>query len=156
MALVGRVAAAQAAALALLPGVESVAITRIPGRRRGRWSGASPMAWFCVRGLVAIQVEGQLNGMQTVEDRFMLVRAASAADATRRLKSIWRDYAKPYLNSSGHMVRWQLESISDVYEAVEEEELNPRGAEVYSALRQRRLRPELAWLRPRKGRPTRR
>ena len=68
--------------------------------------------------------------MQTVEDRFMLVRGASPRDAEERLRGQWRRYAEPYLNPHGHLVRWKLEAVTDVYQ-IAEEVLDPGGTEVY-------------------------
>jgi hypothetical protein len=53
-------------------------------------------------------------------------------------------YAKPYLNSSGYLVRWQLAAIRNVYE-LNDDAIDPRGTEVYSECRQARLRPEYRW-----------
>jgi Domain of unknown function (DUF4288) len=152
-ALEGRIAAAQAARVARQPGVQAAFITSIPGRRPLRRLAAQG-SWFCVRGLVAIQIEGLRVGMQTVEDRFVLIRARSAVDARRRLGRQWREYARPYLNSSGHLVRWQLEKVVDVYD-VGDGEVDPNGTEVYSKLGRRRLRPKVA-PRSGRGRPARR
>ena len=46
---------------------------------------------------VAIQVEGQVRGMQSIEERFVLVRANSSDQAERRLAPVWKKYAKPYV-----------------------------------------------------------
>lgn len=104
--------------------------------------------WYCVRARVAIRVEDQVSGMQTIEDRFLVVRAASCTDAEQRLLREWREYATPYLNSDGYMVSWCLEEVVDVYHTGEAE-LDPTGAEVYSRLAQRRMRPAFVW-RPRR------
>ena len=39
---------------------------------------------------VAIQVEGQVRGMQSIEERFVLVRANSSDQAERRLAPVWK------------------------------------------------------------------
>jgi hypothetical protein len=142
-ALHGRVAAKDVATLAKRPGVEAVTVTSIPGYRLRR-TRAAQRTWFCVRGSVAIQIEGQRAGLQSTEDRFMLVRATSAADARRRLRRLWREYATPYVNPFGELVRWQLERVTDVYDILEDE-LDPDGAEVYSKLSNRRMRAEFVW-----------
>jgi hypothetical protein len=87
---------------------------------------------------VAVTIEGQVRGLQTVEDRFVLVRASSFEDAEARLASEWRAYATPYLNSDGNIVRWLLDEIIDVYD-VPDDEIRPQGTEVYSKLSARRL-----------------
>lgn len=143
----GRIAAARVRDLGSQPGVRLIYVSQIPGHRRRPHQRRS-LQWFCVRGCVAIQIEGETRGMQTVEDRFMLVRGASPRDAEERLRGQWRRYAEPYLNPHGQLVRWKLEAVTDVYQ-IAEEVLDPGGTEVYSKLGRRRLRPEFAWRYPR-------
>lgn len=126
-----------------LPGVYAVHVRSVRGCRRRR-SSRDSLSWFCVRGRVAIQIEGQRRGLQTIEDRFVLVKANSNQDAVRRLRREWRQYARPYMNSAGGLVRWQLEKVTDVYD-LGEDELDPNGVEVYSQLRDRRMKPEFQW-----------
>ena len=97
-----------------------------------------------MRALVVIRIEQAKAGLQHTEDRFLLVRATSFEDAKNRLKKQWREYATPYLNSNGEMVSWSFEKVIDVYE-VGETEIEPAGAEVYSKLGKRRMRPEYVW-----------
>ena len=78
------------------------------------------------------------------EDRFVLVHASTFEDAKKRLKKQWREYSTPYLNSNGEMVSWSFEKVIDVYDTTEVE-LDPAGAEVYSKLGKRRMRPEYVW-----------
>jgi hypothetical protein len=141
--LEGSVFSPEVPRIATEPGVQSVVLLAVPGRRRQRTVRSTP--WFCVRARVVIQVEGEERGLQTVEDRFMLVRAASAEDAERRLLPKWREYAKPYLNPNGQLVRWKFEEVTDIYEAVLEDDENLDMAEVFSHLRGRRMRPEFVW-----------
>ncbi len=141
--IVVRVPAKSVAELSKLPNVGSVWVRKIQGLRRRRQSTAQ-LEWFAVWGRVAIQVEGQVSGYQTVEDRVLLVKASSERDAKRRLVKEWKSYAEPYLNSEGYMVRWLLEEVLDVY-ALMDEEIDENGTEVYSRLRNRRMRPEYQW-----------
>jgi hypothetical protein len=87
--------------------------------------------------------------LQTIEDRFVLVRARSFQDAERRLQQEWREYASPYLNEDGGLVRWQCEKIVDVY-SISEMDLEAKGIEVYSKLGTRRMKPRDSW-NPRRG-----
>jgi hypothetical protein len=130
------------AALAAAQSVAYVFITAIDGRVAT--PGKPALRWFCVWGVVAIQVEGQTSGMMTLEDRLMAVHAYDPEDAKRRLAPMWREYAEPYLNPAGELVRWQLVAIQDVYEGYDEV-LDPRGSEIYSRLRRVRLKPEYRW-----------
>lgn len=125
------------------PGVRSVHITRVSGLRR-KHVHASVLAWYCVRALMIIRVEGATSGLQNTEDRFLLLHASSFTDAKNRLKRQWKDYASPYLNSNGQMVSWSLDKVIDVYETGETE-LDPAGTEVYSKLGKRRMRSEYVW-----------
>lgn len=125
-------------------GVRSVHIARVAGYPPQRQSPSPALAWYCVRALVVIRVEHARSGLQNIEDRFVLVRASSFEDAKKRLRKQWRDYAAPYLNSNGQMVSWMLDKVVDVYQTGETE-LDPAGAEVYSKLGKRRMRPEYIW-----------
>jgi hypothetical protein len=121
--------------------VRDVWVNDIEGRRkRPRKMGLS---WFCVWGVVAIQVEGN-TGSLNLEDRFVLVKARFAEDAQKRLERMWAGYAEPYLNPHGYLVRWQLIAIRGVYDLFEDT-IDPRGTEVYSRLRRVRMRPEFLW-----------
>lgn len=133
--------ARQVAKVAAKPYVKSVTVDTIEGRRPKRVK-PTPV-WFCVWGVVAIQIEGRSDGFLDLEDRLVIVKARSAADAQRRLESEWRQYAEPYLNPEGALVRWQLVSIEDVFEMYDD--ISPDGTEVYSRLRKARLRPEHRW-----------
>jgi hypothetical protein len=131
--------------LAASAGVSSIHVTRVAGRRRR--SPKKQLAWYCVRAFVVIRIERATSGLQSTEDRFVLVRAGSFEDAKRRLKRQWQKYAAPYLNSNGQMVSWSLEKVIDVYDTCETE-IDPSGTEVYSKLGHRRMRLEYVW-RPR-------
>jgi Domain of unknown function (DUF4288) len=145
------VPANQLPALASRRYVKNLMIDTIEGRRpRVRRPG---LAWFCVCGVVAIQIEGQIKGSLDLEDRLVLVKAIDADDAQRRLQRMWTRYAEPYLNPDGYLVRWQLISIRDVY-ALFDQGIDPRGTEVYSKLRTVRMRPEYRW-RPKRRRADR-
>jgi Domain of unknown function (DUF4288) len=134
-----RAAARDLPALARSPGVRSVHVRSLAGHRRRR--PPQTLDWFCVRGLVVIRIEGATSGMQTTEDRFVLVRASDPKDAEGRLVDHWLGYAEPYLNSAGELVSWKLERVVDVY-SLGENSIDPAGTEVYSRLGRRRLRAE--------------
>jgi len=136
------VAARDLPGLLRYPELSHIGVNKIRGARK---KGAPRrLSFYAVRARIAIQVEGQADGLMSVEDRIVLVRAFSAEDAERRLAPEWKSYAEPYLNPDGERVRWQLEKIVDVYDLCTDE-IDPRGTEVYSRLSRRRVRPELAW-----------
>ena len=129
-------------AIARRPEIKEVKLETIDGRRkRVRRSGP---AWFCVWGVVALQIEGKAKGAVSLEDRLVPVRATSPDDATRRLERMWSKYAEPYMNPDSYLVRWQFISVQDVYE-LSDNEIDPRGTEVYSRLRRVRMRPDYRW-----------
>jgi len=128
--------------------LSTVHVTRIRGLRKKR--EPRPLSFYAVRARIAIQVEGQTEGFQQVEDRIVLVKARSFEDAERRLASEWQSYAEPYLNPYGERVRWQLEEVVDVYDLLTDE-IDPRGTEVYSSLSRRKMRPDREWHPQRTG-----
>ena len=131
------------AAIAQFGGVSTVHVVGVVGFRA--LSRPTPKeSWFCVRALVAICVEGQRSGMQSTEDRFVLVLACSFDDAKKRLSKTWPQYATPYMNSTGHLVSWRLEEIVDIYD-LSETNIDPAGTEVYSKLGRRKMRPKFVW-----------
>jgi hypothetical protein len=130
------------AALAAAPAVASIFITNVEGRVPSQEKPT--LRWHCVWGIVAIQVEGQTNGMITLEDRLVAVRAFDPEDATRRLEPMWRRYAEPYVNPAGQLVRWQLLSIQEVYDTYDQE-IDPQGTEIFSRLRRVRMKPDYRW-----------
>jgi hypothetical protein len=76
----GQLPASRIHALASRPEVAALTITAIEGRSAKRIQ--PKLAWHCVWGIVAIQVEGQRGGRIDLEDRFLLVKAYDAEDAT--------------------------------------------------------------------------
>jgi len=129
--------------------VKSLMLETIEGRRkRVRQAGLS---WFCVWGVVAIQIEERVKGSLPVEDRLVLVKANDCEDAKGRLQRMWSRYAEPSMNPDGYLVRWQLIGIRDVYELFDRA-IASHGTEVYSRLRTVRMRPEYCWRPEKRGR----
>jgi len=148
--LEARGSAREISAIANAAGVRSIYVAKVAGRRH-RPSPKAALDWYCVRAFVVICVERAKSGLQSTEERFMLVRARSFEDAKRRLRQQWCEYATPYLNSESLMVSWQLDHVIDVYQT-SEEEIDPAGTEVYSKLSKRRMRQKYIW-RPGKNDP---
>ncbi len=123
---------------------QEIRILNIEGMRPIRHIKPKVLWWFAVRGLVAIQIEGQTKGYQDVEERILIVKAYSKNDAVKKLKRNWERYEEPYMNKNGYLVRWKLEEIIDVYETCDRK-INPAGTEVYSTMRSRRLKPQYEW-----------
>lgn len=127
-----------------MPEVLMVSILSIEGRHRNKSRRSRTLDWYAVQARFAIQIEGQTKGMQSYEDRIIVVKALSPEDAERRLHREFRDYAAPYLNPYYELVRWKFERVLDVYQ-ISDDAFDPKGTEVFSVLRERRMRPEFKW-----------
>lgn len=105
-------------------------------------------SFYCIKMTVAIEIEGLEKGMQTFEERFVIVKAKSQDDAYLKMEKQKKSYGKPYLNSDCRQVRWRVESFDDCYETgvIKLSEFNnPEGVEVFSKLKSRKLTPERIW-----------
>jgi hypothetical protein len=129
--------------------IECVWVSSIEGLRARR-RRAKAKGWFCVWGIVAVQIEDFEKGLVTVEDRLVLVKAFDEKDAERKLRKEWRSYAEPYMNHEGRLVRWKLIRIQDVYDLICDE-IDPNGTEVYSRLRDERMKEGYVWRRRTNG-----
>jgi len=130
------------------PFLAHIFVDGVQGQARRHTSVRQKLRWFAVRAWVALEREDLASGLQTLEDRIVLIKAASHEDAVRRLRGEWRRYARPYLNPAGVFVRWHLDEIVESFETTidPDGQLDPRGVEVWSSLsRRRRLKPRLAW-----------
>lgn len=113
----------------------------------------APIAsFFAVKTRFAIQIENRQRGLQTYEDRLLLIKATSGKEAEKKLKKGFKVYEKPYLNPYGELVRWKFEEFVDRYETsystledmiIDGEE----GIEIFSTLKRRRLNKERIWNR---------
>ncbi|MBI5095137.1 MAG: DUF4288 domain-containing protein [Candidatus Hydrogenedentes bacterium] len=100
--------------------------------------------FYAVRALFAIQIEGQTSGLQTYEDRILLVKAADKRHAVRLAKREFRDYEQISLRTTGYFWRWHFERITDVW-GTSYNSIGCEGTEVYSKLQDRRMKPEYEW-----------
>ncbi len=137
----------QLPALLKLAAVEEVWLEEIEGLAP-RPPVAAPSCWS-IKARFAVQIEQQTTGLQTVEERILLVTAPDEETARQLLLPTFADYAEPYLNSAGCLVRWQFEQFLDAYEVEAgalASQLPPEGLEVFSETKSRRLTPARAWL----------
>ncbi|HEX4877190.1 MAG TPA: DUF4288 domain-containing protein [Chitinophagaceae bacterium] len=126
--------------------VEYIFINSIRGAKR--IIKATSSSFFCIKMTVAIQIEGIKRGLQTYEERYVLIKAKSSEDAYNKIERRTKQYEKPYLNSQGQLVRWKVESLDDCYatDIINFENLNdPEGAEVFSVLKRRKLTSKRFW-----------
>jgi len=104
--------------------------------------------FFCIKMTVAIQIEGSESGLQSYEERFVLIKARSSNEAYKKIERQTKKYQAPYLNPKGQLVRWKVESLDDCYETdiINCDDLsNPEGIEVFSILKKRKLTKERYW-----------
>ncbi len=127
--------------------VRSISINRLDGAKKKTKRRDLP-SYYCVKMTVAVEIEGVDKGMQTIEDRFVIVKAKSHDEAIKNLEKTKNVYSEPYLNSDGRLVRFKVESFDDSYET----EIhgmadlnNPEGVEVFSKFRSRRLKDGNVW-----------
>jgi len=124
----------------------NIFINKIDGARKKRQKKV--LSFYCVKMTVVVEIEGIEDGLQTVEDRLVIIQAKSQEDAYLKLEQKKHEYSVPYLNSDGRFVRWRIESFDDYFE-IGINKMNdfndPGGVEVYSKLRSRRLKKGSAW-----------
>lgn len=104
-------------------------------------------SYFCFRTIFAVQIEGQLKGPQTYDDRYILVKADSWERAEKKLlRNVKALEVKEYLNPYGQIVRWKFESIEESYHTfVPSDDNFDKPVEVFSKLKERRLTRERIW-----------
>jgi hypothetical protein len=142
----GEIRIADIEAIAQLTSVASIRVEKTNGKRVKPSAVSKPKRrYYCVKMTLAIQVEGHVKGMQGVEERYVLFKAFTEDEAVAKAKEAALSYEKPYLNSAGELVRWQVESFDDVYEVVLDNEQDLNGAEVFSAIKNRKLTPDRVW-----------
>jgi hypothetical protein len=124
--------------------IECVKVLRIKGTRRKRVVAVKTPKWFAVKARFAKQIEGETKGMQTYEDRIVLVLARSSEEAEHKAMREFRQYEAPSLTTIGHFYRWGFEAILDIYDLYENA-INPEGTEVYSEIKTRRMKPAYKW-----------
>ncbi|TGE07976.1 DUF4288 domain-containing protein [Hymenobacter fodinae] len=123
-------------------------ITGVAGGKKIVRRKRKAQQFFCVRMTAAIQIEDVSDGLQSYEDRFVLIKAYSSEDAYNRVQAASSQYAEPYLNEAGYLVRWKVESLDDCYVTgitTLSDFTNPAGVEVFSVIQRRRITPERVW-----------
>ena len=122
--------------------IQNVFIEDVTQATKSEQATNEPDKFYCVRMTVVIEVEGLSTKKQSIEERFVLIKASSFEDAYQKLESQKDDYADPYLNSSGRWVRWRIESFDDCYETEIRNNSDlerAEGVEVYSKLKTRKI-----------------
>ena len=127
----------------------SLTIIAIDGIIPKRQKRKRELGWYSVLARFVIQIEEQVSGLQTYENRIILVKAFDFDDAEKRVKKEFSEYATPYLNPDCKMVRWQFDEVIEIYHT-HIKNFDPNGTEVFSCLKKRRMKPEYVW-NPRKN-----
>lgn len=102
--------------------------------------------YFCFKTIFQVQIEGKAKGLQTYEERFILVKADNWGTAEKKVLNAVKGQGNPYLNSDGQMVRWKFESIEESYHTFldSKDDFNS-PVEVFSKLRTRKLNKNNVW-----------
>lgn len=132
--------------IAKLKFIDFIFIDKMNGAKKKKYK--KELEFFCVRMTVLIQVEGVSSGMQTYEDRFVLIKAKDFEDAYKKLEKQEQVYVKPFLNTDMQLVRWKIISYDDCYSTGVtnlEEFNNKEGVEVFSKLGRRKINSSNTW-----------
>ena len=138
----------QLPALLATAAFKTISIESIEGISRK--TPESESFFWSIKARFSIQIENETGGFQGYEDRILLVKAVDEEEAHRKLLPGFDSYAEPYLNSAGLLVRWQFEEFLDAFAtdvSSLETFLRDEGVEVFSELRNRKLKPEMEWHR---------
>lgn len=118
--------------------------SRLTSDNKGSLNTFEP--YFCFKVIFAIQIEGRKSGMQTVEERFVLVKARTWKAAEARVIRQFKKNDEPYLNAYGQLVRWKFESIEESYHTfIENAHDFDSPTEVFSKLKKRRMKDMNVW-----------
>lgn len=137
---------------------ERVEVTNIAGiRPRARGKPGSGSGLFAVKGRLAVQWEGQTTGLQSYEDRVVVVAAPSVKVAAARVAQLLRSEESPVLMSTGHFMRRHFDGIVEVLDLYgldadvhRRQHFHSKGTEVWYELRRRRIPKGQVW-RPARG-----
>lgn len=99
-------------------------------------------SWFGVRLVVECQVGKDVPAKRTYEDRLIVVRAASDAEACRRAERLTRAAVERYRNVVGETVTWRFKEVIDSYPILDDQLAD--GTEIYSAFMNYRFYRSLA------------
>lgn len=104
--------------------------------------------YFCVKMTAVIEIEGVSSKRQSIEQRFVIIRAKTSDEAYEKLEAQRDDYTHTYLNSDGRLVRWRIDSFDNCYETDIKKPKDiddPEGIEVYSKLKSRKVKTPVVW-----------
>jgi len=127
-----------------LKNADMVKIRRILGRKKKRIQSKDESQFYAVKARFSFQTEGETKGLQLTEERIIAVRARTEKEAERVARRRLQEDDFPFLLGNGYFERLHFESILRVYDMLEYP-LDPKGSELYSQFKDRRMKPEFEW-----------
>jgi hypothetical protein len=139
----------KAESLAKLPKIKNIgpmSLVSVQGIRKRLKRGAEASQHFAVLVRLVEQVAGKRRGLESTDDRTVIVRAKNAREAKLRADRHFRrtDYTAPYVLPSGDPVRWRPEKVLGVRRVVLDP-LRDGITTVWSQGGKRRMRPSSGW-----------
>lgn len=99
--------------------------------------------YFSVKVHIGTFIEGNENSISEIEERIVLVKALNFEEAEEKAKKEIDIYCDlTYLNNQYKYVTFKLLEIIDVFQ-LSENEINSEGTEVYSKIKQKRIKINL-------------
>lgn len=96
---------------------------------------------FTIVARFAINIENQTSGMQSYEERHLMILARDEFHAEKLFYKKIKNYNEAYLNEFGEKVTWDFEEILEIYHVLSQiEDLEKEGIETYSILKNRRYK----------------
>lgn len=122
--------------------VGSLNIERIEGYIKKEKKVRKRNKFFTIKAKFGINIEGIEKGLQSWEERIILLKAMTYEDAQNKAMEILVKSDEPYLNSDKRFVCWKFEEILDIYETsvYTLNDFKEDGVEIYSKMYNRRLK----------------
>jgi hypothetical protein len=132
------------------PYVKNFHINSIEGvvKKEADQTSAPTDRYFSVMARFGILIEGQTNGLQTYEEKIVLIKAAHENEAEKRAVELLTNSEEPYLGGESRYVWFKFEEILKVTGYLEIPRIEPDldGAEIYWEWKKRKLKPENMWV----------
>lgn len=109
---------------------------------------AATNSYFSVKARFGILIEGVTSGLQTYEDRVVLIKATHENEAEKKAIELLPTLEKPYLNGDKQFEWYKFEKILNIIEYSDIDTIEPfsDGMEIYYEWKNRRMKPENAWV----------
>lgn len=109
-----------------------------------------PESYFAVKARYAVLIEGRAKGLQAYEDRIVLLKGKNHEEVEEKALKLFSEPVEPYLNSDKRYVWFKFEDILGIQETDVRElnDFNTDGIELYSEMKDRRMKPGDEWILP--------